>query len=245
MQAIFKNPEELILNGADNNERALLNSFIEASKDENTKIETSALYDINANVSGMSAKLVKHVLPKIQYFEEPIKVEEDATVIKTIKTDPANCTIYINSVANNFEVNTVGIDQLEIIGKTVGTEILEAYIYKEGYETLKVEIPVEVIEKEPEPYVLELPDIAGLPEESVEYIINTPYIIKEARVLTVDDNICTITGSKESDTKYKFRYVFNSVGETSYGVWIIFDNDIEVSATAKVVVSNEDTAENK
>lgn len=147
MQAIFKKPDELIINGADNNERALLNSYIEESAKPTTKVETTALYDINANVSGMSVKVVETELPKIKYFDEPIIIGISKEVTKTLKTDPEDCTVYANN--NDAKVCTVvtaNPGKITVSGNELGNTAIELFVTKEGYETLNIKIPVEVVD---------------------------------------------------------------------------------------------------
>lgn len=147
MQGIFKNGNQLIVNGADSDERILIDNFYESMQNPQNTLKVDQVLDINGDADGLMFSVKNNILPDIVTFpHDKVTVKKGESTSVQIQTKPVECACFVTS--NNVSVataysgtafSTVVIEGVDV-GITQITVILQALGYNQVVYTLDVEV---------------------------------------------------------------------------------------------------------
>ena len=151
MQGIFKNGNQLIVNGADSDERILVDNFYNALNIRTNTLKLDQVLDINGDTNGLMFSIVNNELPDIVAFPlEKVTINKGESQEITIQTKPGNCVCYVSTsdskivTANSVEsLSTVNVNAVE-----VGTAKVNVILEAAGYNNLSFSFEVEVVQGE-------------------------------------------------------------------------------------------------
>lgn len=193
MQGIFKDGKKLIVNGADSDERILVNNFFEEVTSPNNVIEVNKVLDINGDADGLIFTAVNTVLPDITVFTiSPITIFNNIPYKLEIQTNPKE-GINIYSLSNEYvKVETIeNSNEILLTGLVNGTTTVPIIIEKEGYNPNYQEITVTIQDNR---LNLVSANKVTVPTGETEQLINNESAIA---VSTINSNTIKVTQLKE------------------------------------------------